>query len=239
MLKKIAMASSRREMAQRDSVELWETEGASAPCTSCPSPAHPGPIPGPSPAHPRCIPSPSHPHPAWTHIDAGGIEGALAGDRGEGDVGDGAGGQQHPALVAQGQPDGHEQPQQAAQAAQAAAGAQGEQRPLLREGEKRQPGMSPPQSGDVPSSGRTPDWGVGALQAPGEGLQPPGCWERGWGCLRGQQGRGNGTAAGQRLHRRWSARKRSEVSEEQPLGPLSLLSLSLEAHPGDSAHLRQ
>lgn len=59
MLKKIAMASSRREMAQRDSVELWETEGASAPCTSCPCPAHPGPIPGTSPVHPIPIPPPS------------------------------------------------------------------------------------------------------------------------------------------------------------------------------------
>lgn len=114
MLKKMATASSRREMAQRDSVELWGTGGASVPCRSSPSPAQP------------------HPHPRGTHIDAGGIEGALAGDRGEGVVGDGAGGQQHPALVGQGEPDGHEQPQQAAQTAQAAAGAQGEQRPLLQ-----------------------------------------------------------------------------------------------------------
>lgn len=80
-------------MAQRDSVELWETEGASALCISSPRPAHP------------------HPQPRGTHIDTGGVKGALAGDRGEAGAGDGAGGQQHPALIAQGQPDGHEQPQ--------------------------------------------------------------------------------------------------------------------------------
>lgn len=171
MLKKISRASSRREMAQRDSVELWETERASAPCTSSPSPAHP--------------------QPRGTHIDTGGIKGALDGD--------GAGGQQHPALIAQGEPDGHEQPQQAAEGAQAAAGAQGQQRPFLQEGEKRQRG----DGGGLSSPGRTPKRGCGGSLG---GLQPPACWERGWGCLRRQQGRGNGTAAGQRLHRRWSVK---------------------------------
>lgn len=90
------------------------------------------------------------PSPQGTHVDTGRIKGALTGARGGGDAGDGARGQQHPALVAQGQPDGHEQPKQAAQAAQAAAGTQAEQSPFLQEGGKRQSGdsgMSPFQDG--------------------------------------------------------------------------------------------
>lgn len=152
MLKKISMASSRRDVAQRDSVELWKTGGHQLPAR---------PTPSPSPSHPI-------PNPRGTHVDSRGVKGALAGHRGEGDVGDGAGGQQHPALVAQGQPDGHEQPQQAAQAAQAAAGAQDEQRPFLQQGEERQRGdvgRFPPQDG--PHRGAVGLWGLpGGAAAP-------------------------------------------------------------------------
>lgn len=107
MLKAISIESSRREMTQRHSVELCGDTGRQVPVLH------------PSPAH----------SPLGTHVDTGGIEGALAGD-----MGDGAGGQQRLPLTAQCQPDGDGHSQQAGQAAQAAAGAQGKNHPFLREG---------------------------------------------------------------------------------------------------------
>lgn len=119
MLKTIPSEPSMREMNQRDSVELCGDEGHQDP---------------------MCVPTRragtvrvGH-GPSGTHVDAGGIEGALPGERGVGSVGEGAGCQQHPAPAAQRQPDGDGQPRQAGQRAQAAAGAQGQNRPFLREG---------------------------------------------------------------------------------------------------------
>lgn len=72
--------------------------------------------------------------PPATHTDRGGIKEALAGDWGEGDIGIGAGGQQHPTAAAQDQHNGGGQHQQAGQAGQAAGGAQGENHPHPQEG---------------------------------------------------------------------------------------------------------
>lgn len=114
MPKTTSIKSSRREMVQRDSVELCRDTGRQVPVCS--------------PISSAGIHSPLR-----THIDTGGIEGAIARDGGEGDIGDGAGGQQRLALAVQRQPDGCGHPQQAGQAAQAAAGAQGKNHPFLQE----------------------------------------------------------------------------------------------------------
>lgn len=114
MPKTTSIESSRRDMVQRDSVELCRDTGRQVPTCSP-------------------ISSAGMHSPLRTHIDTGGIEGAIMRDRGEGDIGDGAGGQQRPALAAQRQPDGHGHPEQAGQAAQAAAGAQRENHPFLQE----------------------------------------------------------------------------------------------------------
>lgn len=168
MLKKISIKSSRREMAQRDSVELCGDTGCQAPTCIPPCPV-------------QASPAAAH-SPLGTHIDTGGIEGALVedqgkGDVGKGDVGKGEGGQQHMALAAQHQPDGDGQPQQAGQAAPAAAAAQGKTHPFLQEGREEAAWRAGPRASACPGSllqdmvaVHTQGW-----------LQPGGCWARGWG----------------------------------------------------------
>ena len=138
--------------------------------------------------------------PLGTHIDTGGIEGALAGGWGKGDVGDGAGAQQRPALGAQRQPDGDGQPQQAGQAAQAAAGAQGENHPFLREQREEAARRARAVRGRL---SRPPPRG----QSPSEGTRRPcvlhgtaaACWVLGEGCgAGGAYEGGGGEVAGQR-----------------------------------------
>lgn len=168
MLKTTPSEPSMREMNQRDSVELCGDEGHQIPV--CAPTCRAGTVRG------------GH-GPSGTHVDAGGIEGALPGERGEGSVGEGAGCQQHPAPAAQRQPDGDGQPRQAGQRAQAAAGTQGQNRPFLREGrdegERRDEATHGHPPGVVPKRGAV-GWSLVGL--------------RGRGCLRGLQGRSNGTA---------------------------------------------
>lgn len=153
MLKTTPSEPSMREMNQRDSVELCGDEGHQIPV--CAPTRRAGTVPG------------GH-GPSGTHVDAGGIEGALPGERGEGSVGEGAGCQQHPAPAAQRQPDGDRQPWQAGQRAQAAAGAQGQNCPFLREGRATRWGHA-----------RPPTWG--GPQARGCGMEP--CGAAGLGLL--------------------------------------------------------